>query len=143
MQASFHFIDFFTIEVEASRIKCRYEELMSSAGGNGRIILVTKNSFEMVAWLPLISPEESLEGIKATIGSMRNCMAQEDMYELDWVENYESEEPVRMVQVKASPEMVTYMQKLLEENSPFQYAGKEIRPILREGRVRATNSIKM
>jgi hypothetical protein len=131
MQASFHFMDFFTIEVEASRIKRRHEELMSSAGGNGRIILVTKNSFDMVAWLPLISPEESLEGIKATIGSMRNCMAQEDTYELDWVENYESEEPVWMVQVKASPEMVTYMQKLLEENSPFQYAGKEIRPILR------------
>jgi hypothetical protein len=103
---------------------------MSSAGGNGRIILVTKNPFEMVAWIPLVSLEESLEGIKATIGSMRNCMAQEDTYEL-WVENFESEEPVKMVQVKASPEMVTYMKKLLEENSLFQYAGKEIRPILR------------
>jgi hypothetical protein len=134
MQATFNFMDFFTIEEEASRIKRRYEELMSSAGGNGRIILVTKNSFEIVAWIPLVSPEESLEGIKvkATIGSMRNCMAQEDMYELDWVENNESKEPVRvrMVQVKATPEMVTYMKKLLEENSPFQYAGEEIRPIL-------------
>jgi hypothetical protein len=79
MQASFNFMDFFTVEVEASRIKRQYDELMSPAGGNGRITLVTKNPFEMVAWIPLVSPEESLEGIKATIGSMRNCMAQEDI----------------------------------------------------------------
>jgi hypothetical protein len=130
MQASFNFMDFFTIEQEASRIKCRYNELMSMAGGNGRIISVTLTSFEMVAWLPSLSPEESLAGIKATIGSMRNCMAQEDTYELDWTDNYEGEEPIRMVQVRAIPEMVTYLKKLLEENSPFRYAGKEIRPIL-------------
>jgi hypothetical protein len=130
VQASFNFTDFFTIERDASEFKKKYCEVVKVAGGNGKILTVVPSSFKMAAWLPYITPDESMEKFRMLIRSLKNSMVNEGTYEIDWDENYSFETPVQMIQVKADPAAIPHLKKILEENSPIQCAGKIFHPIL-------------
>jgi hypothetical protein len=130
VQASFNFVDFFSIERDASEFKKKYCELVKVAGGHGKILTVVPSAFKMAAWLPYITPDESMEKFRMMIRTLKNLMVNEGTYEIDWDENYSFETPVRMIQVKADPAAIPHLKKILEENSPIQCAGKVFHPIL-------------
>jgi hypothetical protein len=130
VQASFNFHDFFAIERDASDFKKKYCEIVKVAGGNGKILTVVPSSYKMAAWLPYITPDESMEKFRMLIRSLKNSMVQEGTYEIDWDENYSFGTSVRMIQVKADPAAIPHLKKILEENSPIQCAGKIFHPIL-------------
>jgi hypothetical protein len=132
VQASFNFLDFFSIERNASEFKKKYCEVVKVAGGNGKILTVVPSSFKMAAWLPYNTLDESIEKFRMLVRSLRNSMVKEGTYEINWDENYSFETPVRMIQVKADPAAIPHLKKILEveENSPIQCAGKILHPIL-------------
>jgi hypothetical protein len=131
VQASFNLADFFAIAQAASDLKKKYLELVNSSGGSGKVLTVVPASYKMAAWLPFVTPEDSMEKILVLIRALKNSMVKEGTYEIDWDENYAFEEPVRMIKVRAESEAIPHLKKILKENSPIKFGGKIVKPILK------------
>jgi hypothetical protein len=53
----------------------------------------------LTAYLPFVTPEESMEMLRLMVKTLKNSMVNEGTYEIDWDENYAFPEPIRMIQV--------------------------------------------